>query len=487
MPRRVLLLLAVFAAHCGAADLMLLETTPAWDGLMRAGASSEIGLRLVAAGASELAVTLTTPTTRVEYTATLEPNVPLLLTMPVPPTPADRVRIEAQLNGLSRVQQEVHLKSLPTDQPVVAVIGEISGAWHTGRTLSIIHPGTATLPRHSWSYAVIDLLVMDTTSLRHLSAPQAEALQEYLATCGKFIGYRMPHAVIEVLRENAGCNSRLVKTADNLQQLEEHADALLEDSRPALPSVPDLRSLLPDEDRQQWIMPLVTFFAGYFLVLLVAAHYRGGSAYLPAIPVLASLLGLYAWSSGAVETRLVNWAVMESGSNTARYSALLVARARGQGETEIILPARLGMPDPVQPHALMLIRQLHGTAGLQLGFPTRLFSRHEFVLQGSITPNIQLVLGVAATGPVIDNHGHVQSPPSLLAWHGNKYSVPSLSPGERWVTPAKPGSWGNDGAERILREQAVRETAALLIPYSLADAGIIAADTDTHGYLLVHL
>jgi hypothetical protein len=55
------------------------------------------------------------------------------------------------------------------------------------------------------------------------------------------------------------------------------------------------------------------------------------------------------------------------------------------------------------------------------------------------------------------------------------------------VAPEKPETWGNGGAERILREQALREIAALLIPYSLADAGIIATDTDTHGYLMVYL
>lgn len=487
MPRRVLLLLAVFAAQCGAAERLLLNATPAWDGLIRAGASSEIGLHLLAGYGGELTVTLTTPATRVDYSATLEPNVPLLLALPVPPARADLVHIEARLNGLSSAQQDIHLKSLPADQPVAAVIGEISGAWHTSRPLSIIHPGAAALPRHDWSYAVIDLLVMDTTSLRQLSAPQAEALQEYLATCGRFIGYRMPQSVIEVLRSNAGCNSRLVKTADSLQQLAASADALLKDSRPALPAVPELRSLLPDEDRQQWLMPLVILFTGYFLVLLTAAHSRSGSTWLPAIPILASLLGLFAWSGGEVETRLINWAAMESGSRTARYSALLETRARGQGEAVVMLPARLGPPEPTQAHAFMRVRQLPGTAGLQLGFPTRLFSRHEFVLQGNINPHIQLVLGVAAAGPVIDNHGQVQSPPALLAWHGNKYSVPPLSPGERWAAPEKPETWGNGGAERILREQALREIAALLIPYSLADAGIIAADTDTHGYLMVYL
>lgn len=487
MPRRMLLLLAVVAARCTAAQELLFDVVPAWDGMIRAGASSEIGLRLVAARGGEVTVTLETPTTRTDYTATLDTDVALQLALPLPATLADLARVDARFNGLPGMSREVQLKSLPPDKQVVAVIGETGSTWYNGKDFSVIHPGTISLPRHDQSYAVIDLLVMDTASLQQLSAAQAGALQAYLATCGRFIGYRTAQPVIEVLRGNAGCGSRLLKTADNPQQLEKHVAALVESPLPELPSIAALRSLLPDEDRQAWIMPLASFFALYFLALLIAARSRRGKTFLPAIPVLASLLGLFAWSGGAVQTRLVSWAEMESGSRTARYSALLEARARARGEVQMMLPIRTGPPEVLQPHALIRVHHLPGDAALQLAFPARLFSHHEFILHGSLDPNLPLELSIAASGPVIDNYGTAPSPPCLLAWHGNKFSVPPLSPGERWIAPAVSEVWGNSGAEQILRERALLETAILLIPYSLVDAGIFAADTDSHGFLMVHL
>lgn len=487
MPRLMLLLLAVCAAQCGAGQDLLVEATPAWDGAVRAGTGSEIRLRLVSARGGELTLTATTAATRSDYSTVLEADVPHEFILPLPADRADLVQIEARVTGLPPVRHAVHLRYLPGDRPVVAVSGEIDGAWHPGVPVTALFPAAAALPGRDWSYALIDLLVMDAASLQSLSAAQAGALHAYLAACGRFIAYRVPAAVTALLRDSAGCSGRLLQEATGPAQLAGHLATLLEDSPAPLPSATELRTLLPEEDSAAWLQPLAGFFAGYFVLLLVTAYSRPASHYLAAIPVLAGLLGLYAWSGGWHDTRLVNWAEMEGGSQSARYAALLQTRSHGKGEARLQLPAALGPPAAAQAHARFGLTQAQGTTGQQLHFPVRLFSRDEFVLRGNLPAAVPLVLLATPGGPVIDNHGDADSPACLLAWHGDKFSVPPLAPGQRWVAPAQPEGWGNSGAERLFRERALRETAALLLPYSLADAGVLADDPQAHGYLMVRL
>jgi hypothetical protein len=324
-------------------------------------------------------------------------------------------------------------------------------------------------------------------SFRSLSPGQFNALQGYLAACGKFIGYRISQPVIDVLDANAGCGGNFVSAAHATTQLQEQISTLLEESRPLPPSVPDLRALLSQQDNQRPIIMLTAFFAGYFLILLIAAHSRYGNTYLPAIPIMATLLGLLAWSDRGVNTRLVSWAEAYTGSHTAYYSALLEARGNGQGEASLILPGHMGPPEPVLPRLITLTQQHSNDGKMLLGFHTWLFSRHEFALHGNFTLEQPLVISLLDTGPIIENRNNVSAPPALLAWHDKKYFVPALSPGEHWRPPPEAEAWASNGVEQIFREQALRETAALLLPYSLTDAGVIATDTNAHGYLMVHL
>lgn len=482
-----LLIITIFTVSCEAADGIVIETMPVWNGMSRAGVASEIGIHLVAGYGGELTLTLKTPTTQINHFATLEADVAHLLRLPVPPTDSEHVIIEAQLNGASVLHHELVYQRLPSELPVIAAVGDITPPWDNDAALSVIYPGTNALPYHDWSYAMIDLLVIDMASFQDLSPGQVDALQGYLAACGRFIGYRMSQPVIDVLAANAGCDGNFVSAAHATNQLQEQAGALLEESRPLLPSVPALRALLSQQDNQRPIIMLTAFFAGYFLILLIAAHNRYGNTWLPAIPVLATLLGLLAWSSGEVNTRLVNWAETYTGSNTARYSALLEASGNGQGEASLTLPGHLGLPGSVQHRPITLTQQSSDEGNLLMGFQTRLFSRHEFALHGSFTLEQPLAISFMDKVPVINNRNNVPAPPALLAWHGKKYSVPALSPGEHWRPPSQAEAWGSSSAEQIFREQTLRETAALLIPYSFTDAGIIKQGTNAHGYLMVRL
>ena len=485
MSRWGLLVLAVMTASSPAANSVDIEITPAWDGMTRAGAASEIGLRVVAGFGGELVISLDTPSTRVSQSATLIPDIPLLLHLPVPATATDKVVIETDIAGTAVPEREVMFRQLPPEQPVVAAVGQFPDPWKNPGDLSVIRPGVASLPYRDWSYSVIDLLVINRVSLQRLSDSQIDALQGYLAACGRLIAYRTSPQVFDLLTTRAGCNGRLMAAADTSGQLYDHVDALLKDSPPALPSMASLRSLLPQQNLQRNIVLLTVFFCVYFLILLATVHTRYGNKVLPAIPALALLLGLYAWSDGTVQARLVNWAETESGSQSVRYSALLETRGSGHGKVEFTLPRPLGLPDPVQTPPIELAQQQADDAGMQLAFPARLFSRHEFGLHGSFAVQPALVLGHTGKHPAIDNRSTQYSPSSVLAWRDQKYSVPALPPGARWIPehPAEP--WSNTGVEQVFREQALGDEAALLLPYSLSDAGIVATGSAASGYLMV--
>jgi len=231
-------LIIIFTVSCEAADGITLEAMPAWDGVSRTGVASEIEIRLVAGYGGELTLTLKTTAAQVNHFVTLEPDVTHLLRLPVPPTDSERVIIEAQLNDAAVSHHEVVYQHLPSELPVVAAVGDFTLPRDNNVALSVIYPGTNSLPYYDWSYAMIDLLVIDTSSFRGLSPGQIDALQGYLAACGKFIGYRMSQPIIDVLAANAGCGGNVVSASSTAIQLQEQVMALLEVSRPVLPSTP---------------------------------------------------------------------------------------------------------------------------------------------------------------------------------------------------------------------------------------------------------
>ena len=462
-----------------AAEPLNLELLPAWNGWARSGAVTELGVRVTAEQGGDLIVTVATSNARVETRALLEPQAPLTLWLPVQPDGNSATVVTAVLAGHAPVQREFTDWQWRTT-PLVAVVGNWPDSQLTGhQDWLVFRPDLAALPHTPQGYQSIAALLLDTMALISLDKEQLAALRGYLGGCGKLV-LGGPPAATGILQRFAGCQGRFVRRVEVPEQGLAALASLWPEQPPILPGMTGLKPLLPD--RESW-RPLALLFAGYALVMLLLAVFVRRMAPLLLAPVAAGALGLAVWSRGGAELDLVSWAEMTSGDASARYAALLRVTGQGRGEYAVTVPTAFGLPTAWDSASPLAIEDYRQTARRRLLLHTRLLEPQTFRFTGVFDGAAPLSLTLTPAGPEIVTTGRFAGS-AILAWQGQRYTVPQLPPSARWTPPEQVETWGTTPQERLLRLESATE-AALLLPFTLKNAGLLAAAVDTGGWLLI--
>jgi len=462
-----------------AAEPLQIELLPAWNGWLRAGAVTELGVRLTAEQGGEVILTVATGSARTETRAFLEPQAPLTLWLPVQPDSNSATVVTAVLAGHAPVQREFADWQWRAT-PLVAVVGNWPDSQLTGRQdWMIFRPNLGSLPHTPQGYQPIAALLLDTAVLVSLDEAQLAALRGYLSGCGKLV-LGGPPAAADRLQRFAGCQERFVRRVEAPELGSVALASLWLEQILALPGMTGLEPLLPD--RESW-RPLALLFAGYALVMLLLAMFVHQMAPLLLAPVAVSALGLAVWSRGGAEIDLVSWAEITSGDTSARYAALLRVTGQGRGDYALTVPTAFGLPTAWDSASPLAIEDYRQPARRRLLLHTRLLEPQTFRFTGVFDGAAPLNLMLTPTGPEVVNTGRFTGS-ALLAWQGQRYTVPRLPPGARWTPPQQAEIWGTTPQEQLLRLESATETA-LLLPFTLKDAGLLAAAVDTGGWLLI--
>jgi hypothetical protein len=463
-----------------------LKLLPAWDGWMQAGATTELGITLVARRGGAVTVTVSTLAARVQTSAELEPDQPLVLWLPLRPAADGLPRIEIRPADGEPWRQE--LTSLqPRTSPLVAVVQtdrETVAAidMPDGVEALLVRPSLASLPRTPQAYGAIAMLVLDVAALAGLETAQRAALQAYLAACGRLLASGSPEQVT-ALRQQAGCQGRFVRALEPGESGGPLLRELLREPPPALPGVAGLRELQAGDRTELW-PGLILFWSAYGISLLLLMYWVRQPVWLLSAPGLATVLALAVWGQGGVESRLVSWAEITSGDTVARYVALLQLTGAGRGEAAVTLSSHFGLPLPLTAPQTVTLEQVPRPSAATLRLTTRLLAEQSFWLAGAVGLPPPLTLVLTRTGPSVRNERDVVAIGGVLGWEGRRYTVPPLAPGEHWSPPFEAESWGRATAEQWLRARSING-AALLLPFTLQDAGLVGAGAPAAGWLLI--
>ena len=450
-----LLLMALLFLTSTTVAATSLEIIPAWDGHYRPDRQTEVGVRVQAREGGIVSVLLATKgqeiTLSTQQTAGTTHTfwVPIRVTAD---TPLTARLLSPSPDRAAQARQGFH-SPLPPVQILALAIGETTQdtpATQPPPGVFAFRPAIDSLPRTGQAYDTIDVLLVDTSALARLDRRQLQALSGYLARCGKLLAVDMTAPVLAHLRLAAACQGRFLASYPDIDTAMAGLASLLARQPSPMPSASALRQLANGNPSARTTRTaLIGLFVVYFLILVLAGTMSGRAAPILGVSATVTLLVLLAGWSGGPRLSIYSWVELDAGDTRARYTALLGSEGSGLDDAHLSLPAHLGMPRPVPP-----LRDFHqrlentdqGTQ-LHLDTPTRLFSRSEFYLAGSIAVNAPLSLRITDGLPVITNPTHhATSGEGFLLWQGHWFPLPPLPPLGRWqptdnsplVTPPLP-------------------------------------------------
>lgn len=476
LPVRICLALLCAASSWAWADPgWSLDLEPAWNGVYRPGAATEVTVRITSPGAAVATLTLSErdlPDQKAVHTVRLDGS-PAAVSVPVARTGAGELRATLDAPGQVALL-DVTLIPAVAGIPVVALAGRLPG--FTLSEARLIHVDPANLPVFADAYAVIDLLIMTGESASRLDTSQRAALQHYLAGCGRLV---IQGAHASDLTEAAGCHGQMVSNAPTPAAVGAAVVALLERQQRAPPSAHELRQLLDTHDRSR-LTPAAFALCLYLAISLSLAFRRAPLAGLAAAPIVATVVVFATWSGGGHNINSMTWTEVTSGAQAALQSSFVRVSGEGYGSVRFDIPGRT-LPRPFARDGVhtgsTVLEPAQGA--VTVAFPVKWLELRDFTLSKGVPVEAPLELRGGFDPPTVTNPQPVATPAAQLAWNGGKYRVPPLAPGQTWrPDPASRRPWGNAAAERLFRARSMAEPAALLLEVS-ASAGAAA------GFLMV--
>jgi len=474
-----------------AESALSIKAQAAWNGLSKAGTTSEIVVTLRADRGGEVIVTLPDHHPRLRVTTGLKARLPHTLWLTVRPELDNTLSVHARMHDgaesvatvrFERVRQETHL--------VASALNPQSDlpSRFAGDTPFFVAVGGNMLPHGEGGYGSIDAVILDSDTLRRLDARQFTVLQDYGAGCGRIALLGPATHRYDQLNAVAGCGGRFTTRVTNNESVLPTVRAMLSSTISALPSANGLRAMSHFDMFAGTWRALSLFFVIYVVgLVLLTRRPRTWIPLLPA-PVCAALLAWAAWSNNSAERQLISWSEIDTHGHTLRYSALLQIAGNGKGAARTPLPTVLGLLQPQGTDPIAELDRSEADASrIVLKSSNRLLSQHSYFTQGNVRGEPPVTVTMTDRGPRIENIGSTVSTPALLGWNDRRTPVPALQPGERWYAPDTGTSWNVALAEeRMLRARTQTGTAALLLPHRLLPAGEDEAlQIEEHGWLLI--
>lgn len=468
------MLSAIFAAPAAAASSagLTVDFTPAWNGVYTPGRQTELGVSLIAERGGEYELVLAGGAASMRYSGSLEAEMPKTLWLPVRPRKGEPLLIELRRPGQQTLQREIQFS--PALRPLVARVGQAQ----VGGDIQSVPVPLSGLPRTAQGYDSIRTLVLPGPALTALDQDQASALGSYLGGCGALLLGQADELLVARVRSVSGCGGRLVRPIGNDPTL-----GLLPPPG-ALPSDHLLNSL--NGQPPTGAAPAITrFVLGYALLMLLGIWTLQHRLLLLALPLLASLGLILTWPLDRGGSSLVSWAEMETGDRAARYAALLTTGGGDDGRRQIPLARQLGLPQRGGKPPVELTLTQGQPAVQTLHTPSQPFEISRYRFQGTLPAPTLPALDDSAAVPQVINRDSSESPHGLLSWAGRIHQVPRLAPGAHWTPSEQTLAATDDDRARLLRERVGDSGTALLLPYSLIDAGLTPLQVQASGWLLV--
>jgi hypothetical protein len=148
------------------------------------------------------------------------------------------------------------------------------------------------------------------------------------------------------------------------------------------------------------------------------------------------------------------------------------------------LPLEWGLPTNPEAEGGYEIRV--GQAGKQLILPLQLhlMSQHALRVEGIIEGSALEVRQIADSVH-ITNRAETASEAGILAWRGQRYTIPQLAAGASWTQPGEAEDWGSTPQEQLLRQRSSDGRGWLLLPHDIPALSSLASDGEASGWLLV--
>jgi hypothetical protein len=483
----VLLAFSAVTASPAEGDLRI-DLVPAWEGVARPGAVTELEIRLNAGRAGDYVLELSGGEAPLRVTASTGPGGAATLWVPYRAAADPFVGVTAYRDGqpVGRAEQRIH-HVISGSQVVAVSLVDRSRASKMDIALPksvVLNASPNSLPRTPQAYDAIDLLVLDAASLSALDDVRLSALQGYLGGCGKLIVERLPDNGVQRLRSLSGCGGRFIGIFDDAAPLTLGALRLLEAPTAPLPRAVELaRARNPDLSNDIYL-PIVVFLCVYLLIMPGTALTTRKALPLLLVPVLAAALAVFAWRERPPRSELIIWS--ESGGQNAatRYAALLSVIGAGPAT------ATLGFPPGVIPRNIPAddVRQVRtaedAVAGAGVEIHTRLLSRTDLYFQGAYWVSPPVAVSLVEGKPAVRNLTASTLNGVVLSWKARRVKVPALAAGEGWRY-ADTADDAEPRLEGLLEERGRADGPAVLLPFESPVARQFAGDLSTQSWLLV--
>lgn len=417
----------------------------AWGGYARPGSWTEITLRVVAADGGPLEVETRGGDVRVIWRGTVEAGVERLLVLPAYVGAAGVLRVNARGPEGSKRSTGLDLHPLGPGERLVAWVSARPSRgwpreWPSGvRRVHVRPEHVAVSPR---AFEQLDALVVEAAAMVQLEPAARRAIDRHLGACRRLLAVGLAPPAARRWRGHAGCDAAGFAAVDDADQVAAALANLLAVELPRLPGSAELRELSPQAGPTARA-PLIAFFAGYGVVLLLSALALRRAWLLGLVPLGAAALLLASFGQSRPGVQLVAWTEATSGSDAASFAALVRVDGLASGHTALELPGELGPPDLHPAHGKLVMGETSADAPT-LWVRTALLSEQRLYLQGTVAWTAPLRLARTSEGPRVSNPGPDGSTSAWLFWDANVYRVPPLDPHGHWtpsgVKPSAPAS-----------------------------------------------
>ncbi|MCP3870514.1 MAG: hypothetical protein GY703_20965 [Gammaproteobacteria bacterium] len=468
------LLTLVCSQPAWSCEALAMQLIPAWGGWFRPGRTTELAITLKAARNGEYLLTLTSTGKVIRYNGYLEADHPRRHWLPVQPGANGVVHARLQCGNEEVIEDEHYL--IPSGNPLFGV--GMGATWPPYPPQQWRGVTDSRLPHTPQGYSSLDLLYLNAVHLTTLGRDQSLALDRYLAGCGHVILTGKHREWAERIEGIAGCNGRNIH-----QQYSEFPN--LESSRSGLPGMGALEALIQSSTISRQVSLFGTLFLGYFGLLVVGERTRYKPFLLMAVPLTFSLSLILFWQIPTQQARLVSWVEIDTDNSGGRFSALLQVEKLVSQDIPVSLPTILGPPE-TKPGADIdwRLNQQQPAKGLLHG-KSQAFTTRNYGFQGTLRLSPSLSLVTTLPRPVVRNRDKEPTPGGFLAWNGSVHRLPSLKPEQSWSPSEADLIQVENGTTRLLMHQTGENATALVLPFSLRDAGLEFSDIETVGWLMI--